>query len=431
MLPAQLLAARWKAGPRLPVQACSMASKAAPIDEHQVSYLGAEQAAKSRVPAYSPSQSVGHRWPRQQWGVMDSWLARHLHHFGYKLQVCYPKQTDKPLYHGLVTQLQGAPKPPFDKILDMLKPGAHPPIIASVDCPSGWHVDNGDESGDGLRPDMLISLTAPKNGARHFDGKFHYVGGRFVPPSIQEKYGLQLPKYPGAAMAVKIGSNAAPKQNGKLDVASIRDTYEDGSQGLSEADADADPLKQFDKWFQEAVKANIYKEPNQMAIASSDAEGNPSVRMVLLKGYDERGFVFYSNYDSRKGKELSNGKAALCMYWEPFQRSVRIEGSCERVPPEESTAYFHSRPRGSQLGALVSKQSTVLQNGRQELEDRKKQLEQEYADESKEIPRPEHWGGYLVRPKSIEFWHGRPSRLHDRLQYMQENGKWTRQRLSP
>ncbi|EIE21990.1 pyridoxamine 5'-phosphate oxidase [Coccomyxa subellipsoidea C-169] len=394
--------------------------------------------------------------------------ARHLFHFGYSVQVLYPKKTDKPLYHGLVTQLKscnipflsaedildgpplkerydviidaifgfsfkGSPRPPFDKILERLKPHNEPPAIASVDMPSGWHVENGDEIGDGLRPEMLVSLTTPKRGAQFFEGPFHYLGGRFVPPIIKEKYKLNLPPYPGTSQCVKLSGSQAAGNNGEVDPASIRLNYSlaDVSGGLLESDVDPDPLKQFDSWFKDAVEAKVLEEPNQMALASADERGVPSVRMVLLKGYDARGFAFYTNYDSRKACELANGHAALCMYWEPLQRQVRVEGTVEKLPEEESDAYYHSRPRGSQLGAHVSPQSTVLEDGRASLEDRNTQLKELYADESKEIPRPKNWGGFLIRPKAIEFWHGRPSRLHDRLRYQLEDGQWSMDRLAP
>lgn len=156
-------------------------------------------------------------------------------------------------------------------------------------------------------------------------------------------------------------------------------------------------------------------------------------RQVLLKGFDERGFVFYTNYTSRKGRELeTTPRAALVFWWEPLQKSVRVEGTVQRVSEAESDAYFASRPRGSRIGALVSPQSTTLPGGRAELEARAAALQQEYADESVPVPRPLHWGGYLVRPQRVEFWQGRPSRLHDRLVYeRQADGEWLVQRLAP
>ncbi|KAK9800858.1 hypothetical protein WJX73_000581 [Symbiochloris irregularis] len=394
--------------------------------------------------------------------------ARHLHHFGYTPQVCYPKRTNKPLYHGLVTQLEslhipfvdaeqvldgplasqcdivmdamfgfgfkGPPRPPFDAILDRLRPAAKPPVLVAIDCPSGWHVESGDAAGDGLRPDMLISLTAPKRGARHFDGAHHYLGGRFVPPAIKERYDLHLPEYPGTAQCVRIGGGS-PQQNSNQqpgDVAAMRINYDRG--GLTEDQAHPDPYQQFDRWFEEAKGCDQIEEANAMALATSTDRGEPSVRYVLLKNIDKRGFSFYTNYGSRKAQEmLSTRHAALCFYWEPLQRSVRIEGPVEKLSDAESDAYFHSRPRGSQMGAIVSPQSTVLQRGREELEQRDRELHEKYADESVEIPRPQNWGGFLVRPQRIEFWHGRPSRLHDRLLYTTagEGKPWQVQRLAP
>lgn len=154
---------------------------------------------------------------------------------------------------------------------------------------------------------------------------------------------------------------------------------------------------------------------------------------MLLKGFDERGFVFYTNYTSRKGRELERTpRAALVFWWEPLQKSVRVEGTVERVPEAESDEYFASRPRGSRIGALVSPQSTVLAGGRAELEERASTLKAQYADESVPVPRPSHWGGYLVRPQRVEFWQGRPSRLHDRLVYERgQHGQWGVTRLAP
>lgn len=153
-----------------------------------------------------------------------------------------------------------------------------------------------------------------------------------------------------------------------------------------------------------------------------------------MQGYDKRGFVFYTNYTSRKGEELGeSGRAALAFWWEPLQRQVRVEGSVERVPNFESDDYFNSRPRGSRVGAHVSEQSSVLAGGRQELDAKAQLMEEQYADERVPVPRPAHWGGYLVRPESVEFWQGRPSRLHDRLRYRRRDGVegWIMERLAP
>lgn len=210
-------------------------------------------------------------------------------------------------------------------------------------------------------------------------------------------------------------------------VANLRKDYT--FRGLSEADAHPDPFEQFRIWFDQALAAGL-PEPNAMTISTVTSDGKPSARMVLLKDYDERGFVFYTNYESHKGQQLlQNPWGAITFWWAELERQVRIEGRVEQVSAIESDEYFHSRPRGSQLGAWVSAQSQVI-DSREVLEDRLQQLEQEYKN--KEIPRPPHWGGFRVIPTAIEFWQGRPSRLHDRLLYQfSEDGTWKIQRLSP
>ena len=197
---------------------------------------------------------------------------------------------------------------------------------------------------------------------------------------------------------------------------------------LLETDVDPNPLKQFQTWFDEALAADII-EPNAMTIATATPDGTPSARMVLLKGVDEKGFVFYTNYESRKGQELAaNPQVVLVFWWAQLERQVRIEGRVEKVSDQETLTYFHSRPRASQIGAWVSEQSRVIPN-REVLEKRLEDLEQQYQDQT--IPRPPHWGGYRVIPAAIEFWQGRPSRLHDRLLYRMENNTWQIERLSP
>ncbi|KAJ7520190.1 hypothetical protein O6H91_20G071200 [Diphasiastrum complanatum] len=381
--------------------------------------------------------------------------ARHLHHFGYSLSVCYPKRTDKPLYHGLVTQLEslsipflledelpsilssfdvvvdaifgfsfrGQPRPPFDALIQKL---VGLPNVVSVDIPSGWHVEEGDINGIGLHPDMLVSLTAPKLCARKFKGLHHFLGGRFVPPLIAEKFGLKLPPYPGTSQCVWIGKLPS------IDVGSLRENYVGAV--LLEEHLNADPFSQFKEWFEDAVAMGL-PEPNAMTLATANKEGHPSARMVLLKGYDEHGFVWYTNYGSRKALELaSNPWASIVFFWERLHRQARITGCVEKVSSEESDEYFHSRPRESQIGALVSAQSTVIA-GRHVLDQAYEDLQSRYADKSIIIPRPDHWGGFRLQPEAFEFWQGRESRLHDRLTYTKEmavdKSNWVIHRLAP
>lgn len=192
-----------------------------------------------------------------------------------------------------------------------------------------------------------------------------------------------------------------------------------------------DPLDQFQEWFDDALDAEL-TEPNAMTLATAGTDGAPSARIVLLKGVDERGFRFFTNYESQKGTQLhQNPRAALVFWWPPLERQVRVEGRVERIPEDESTAYFNRRPRGSQLGAWASPQSRVVES-REVLEDNLEAVRAEY-DEADEIPRPPHWGGYVVRPTQIEFWQGRPNRLHDRLRYRrpEPDADWTLERLAP
>lgn len=212
------------------------------------------------------------------------------------------------------------------------------------------------------------------------------------------------------------------------ELADLRHEYM--QRGLDESQVDADPIRQFRAWFDAAVAAQ-HPEPNAMAVATATPDGAPSVRMTLLKGLDERGFVFYTNYESRKGAELAaNPRAALLFFWVLLERQVRIEGRVERVAIGQSDAYFHSRPEGSQLGAWASPQSQPLAD-RETLEARYREIERQYA--GAQIPRPPHWGGFRILPDAVEFWQGRPSRLHDRLRYSRPpgSGAWHIERLAP
>jgi pyridoxamine 5'-phosphate oxidase len=212
-------------------------------------------------------------------------------------------------------------------------------------------------------------------------------------------------------------------------IAEIRQDY--SKQALSETSADPDAIRQFDKWWQEAIASEI-TEPNAMTLATSSADGLPSARVVLLKAFSSNGFVFFTNYNSYKGKQLEeNPKACLVFFWKELERQVRITGIVQKAGVEENDDYFYSRPFGSQVGANASPQSTVIES-REWLENRYNELEKNAAAAGNTIKRPEYWGGYLVKPVVIEFWQGRPSRLHDRLEYtLQENGGWKIERLAP
>lgn len=211
------------------------------------------------------------------------------------------------------------------------------------------------------------------------------------------------------------------------DLAAMREHY--SHEGLAETDVAADPVTQFTHWFQEAGLAGV-AEPNAMVLSTADAAGRPSSRTVLLKGYDHRGFVFFTNYGSRKGAELgANPYAALLFPWITLARQVIVQGSVERVGRDETAAYFRTRPHGSQLGAWASEQSSPVA-GREVLEQRYAELERRYP-EGEGVPVPPFWGGYRVVPQSVEFWQGRANRLHDRLRYVAGEGGWRVDRLCP
>lgn len=214
----------------------------------------------------------------------------------------------------------------------------------------------------------------------------------------------------------------------KNHIAHLRQEY--SSEIFDVSHVSQDPIEQFGIWFSEALNCGQV-EPNAMTLSTCTASGRPKGRIVLLKGFDHRGFIFFTNYNSHKGQELAEVPfGSLTFWWDKLHRQVRIEGGVEKIPPEESAEYFQSRPRSSQIGAWASPQSQIIA-GRGMLEEKVDQLEKEFENQPK-INRPEHWGGYLVKPEVIEFWQGRLSRLHDRIRYdRQENGNWTIVRLAP
>ena len=212
-----------------------------------------------------------------------------------------------------------------------------------------------------------------------------------------------------------------------MSIADIRREY--ARARLDEAHVSPDPVVEFDRWFSQAQEAKAL-EPNAMTLATATREGAPSARIVLLKGYDERGFVFFTDYRSQKGTELEqNPQASLVFFWPELERQVRITGTVERTSAQESEAYFRSRPRGSRLGAWVSHQSRVIPS-RAQLESGLREVEERFPTD--DVPLPPHWGGYRLRPEKVEFWQGREDRLHDRIRYLRKkNGGWQVERLSP
>ncbi|KAG9267839.1 pyridoxine-5'-phosphate oxidase [Astyanax mexicanus] len=229
-----------------------------------------------------------------------------------------------------------------------------------------------------------------------------------------------------------------------MDLSNMRKKYKGDAECFEEDQlVSLDPIKQFGEWFDQATKCPEIGEANAMCIATATKDGRPSARMVLLKGYSNEGFRFFTNYESRKGNELeSNPHACLVFYWEPLNRQIRIEGTVERIPYQSSCEYFHSRPKSSQIGAVVSRQSTVIPN-REYIRQKNAELEEKYKDS--EVPMPDYWGGYMVKPSLIEFWQGQTNRLHDRIvftklkdgvselgemQHLAEGG-WVYHRLAP
>ncbi|WP_299213953.1 pyridoxamine 5'-phosphate oxidase [uncultured Dokdonia sp.] len=211
------------------------------------------------------------------------------------------------------------------------------------------------------------------------------------------------------------------------DLHAFRQTYAKGE--LLIEDMSTHPMQQFTTWFKEIEEDGGVKEPNAMTLATFGEDGFPKSRIVLLKEYDQEGFVFYTNYESEKGKSIAkHPQVGISFFWPSMERQIIIKGTVKKVSTERSDRYFNARPKDSQLGALVSDQSSVIK-GREVLEKKMVALKAKY--ESQEISRPPHWGGYLIQPVSIEFWQGRPSRLHDRIRYRMENSVWIKERLAP
>ncbi len=216
-------------------------------------------------------------------------------------------------------------------------------------------------------------------------------------------------------------------QTPPLDIAGLRHEYI--GEGLRRGDLNSDPIRQFDTWFAAAINAGI-RDANAMALATATRDGKPSARVVLLKEFDDAGFVFFTNYSSSKGRELEeNPRAALVLYWMEVERQIRIEGTVEKILREESEAYFRTRPVGAQIGAWASQQSEVI-DARRVLDARLAEMTQRFA--GGDVPLPPHWGGYRLKPQMIEFWQGRSNRLHDRFRYVRKpDASWAIERLAP
>jgi len=210
------------------------------------------------------------------------------------------------------------------------------------------------------------------------------------------------------------------------EIARLRREYRSG--GLRRDDLESEPIAQFEKWFNQALETDI-RDANAMTLSTANAAGQPSTRIVLLKGVDRRGFIFYTNYGGQKSQDIEeNPRVSLCFYWSGLDRQVRIQGIAERVAEEESREYFNIRPRESKIGAWASRQSSEVEN-RAELEAKFKEMEDRF--EGSPVPLPDFWGGYVVNPSKIEFWQGRPNRLHDRFVYTEKDTKWEIKRLNP
>lgn len=245
-----------------------------------------------------------------------------------------------------------------------------------------------------------------------------------IAPMAKRLFSAQQMAQLGHAMQVRRGIGAAAPTGDA--VAGLRKDY--GQASLSENEVAADPIVQFNAWFEQALKAEVM-EPNAMSVATVDQAGRPSSRIVLIKQYDARGFTWYTNYDSQKGRQLqANPHAALLFFWPELERQIRIEGRVEHTSPEESDTYFHSRPLKSRLAAIASAQSMPIAN-RAALEENYEAVARQFGEQP---PRPEHWGGFRLVPERLEFWQGRRSRFHDRIAYtLQPDGSWVRERLQP